>query len=324
MIISRAPFRISFFGGGTDFPVWYQNNNSLIISTSIDKYCSIIGRKFPKFFEYANRISWSKIEEVSDIRDIEHPTIRAYLNYIEKSGFEFIHTGDLPARSGLGSSSAFSAALINLTSDLNGSSLKHRQIATQSINLERNIMKEAGGVQDQISCSHGGFNKIRLGDHSDYKIDKIKIKDQALHEFQSSLMLFFTGITRNSFEISIQHEKNIDKNYKDLVEITDIAETALGIFENNFNLKEIAQLLDLGWQKKRLLSSGVSSNELDDIYDTAKSAGAIGGKLLGAGGGGFFIFVVPPNKQAQVRNSLYKLLEVDFNFENIGAKLIKV
>ena len=324
MIISRAPFRISFFGGGTDFPDWYEKNNTLIISTSIDKYCSIIGRDFPKFFEYSNRISWSKIEEVSDIKDIEHPTIKAYLNYINKSGFEFIHTGDLPARSGLGSSSAFAAALINLISNLNGDNLDQSQIAKESINLERNTMKEAGGVQDQIACAHGGFNKIRLDDHCDYKIDSIKIEDQALNEFQSSLMLFFTGVTRNSHAISKTHEKNLDKNYKELVEITKIAEIALKIFENNFNLKEIGQLLDLGWQKKRLLNSGVSTNNLDDIYKTARSAGAIGGKLLGAGGGGFFLFVVPLNKRVHVRNSLSKLLEVDFNFEDIGAKLIKI
>jgi D-glycero-alpha-D-manno-heptose-7-phosphate kinase len=324
MIISRAPFRISFFGGGTDFPHWYEKNDTLIISTSIDKYCNIIGRKYPQFFEYSNRISWSKIEEVSDIQDIEHPTIKAHLNYINKSGFEFIHTGDLPARSGLGSSSAFAAALINLTSNLNGVNLNQNQIALESINLERNTMKEAGGVQDQIACSHGGFNKIRLGKHRDYKIDNIKIKDQALHEFQSSLMLFFTGVTRNSFEISKIHGKNLEKNYSELVEITKIAETALEVFEGNFNLKEIGQLLDLGWQKKRSLSACVSSDELDDIYNIARSAGAIGGKLLGAGGGGFFLFAVPLNKQAYVRKSLNKLVEVDFNFENLGVTLVNI
>ena len=324
MIVSRAPFRISFFGGGTDFPYWYEKNETLIISTSISKYCNIIGREYPQFFEYSNRISWSKIEEVSDIQDIEHPTIKAHLNHIKKSGVEFIHTGDLPARSGLGSSSAFAAALINLTSNLNGVNLNKNKIALESINLERNIMKEAGGVQDQIACSHGGFNKIRLGKHQDYEIEKIKIKDQALDEFQSSLMLFFSGTTRNSFEIAKMHNKNLDKNYNKLFEITELAEAALGVFENNFNLKEIGQLLDISWQKKRELSAGVSSDELDAIYNTATSAGAIGGKLLGAGGGGFFLFVVPLNKQAYVREALHKLVEVDFNFENLGVTLVQI
>lgn len=324
MIISRAPFRISFFGGGTDFPHWYEENDSLIISTSIDKYCNIIGRKYPQFFEYSNRISWSKIEEVSNIQDIEHPTIKAHLNNINKSGFEFIHTGDLPARSGLGSSSAFAAALINLTSSLNGVNLNQNQIALESIDLERNMMKEMGGVQDQIACSHGGFNKIRLSGHGDYKIDNVKIDGKALHEFQASLMLFFTGITRNSFEISKIHNKNLDKNFSELVEITQIAETALEVFEGNFNLKQIGQLLDLGWQSKRSLSSSVSSDELDDIYNTARSAGAIGGKLLGAGGGGFFLFVVPPNKQAYVRKSLNKLVEVEVTFEDLGVTLVEI
>jgi len=324
MIISRAPFRISFFGGGTDFPDWYKNNETLIISTSIDKYCNLIGRKYPKFFEYDNRISWSKIEEVSDISKIEHPTIKAYLNYINKSGFEFIHTGDLPARSGLGSSSAFSASLINLISNIENIKLNKKDLALKSINLERNIMDEAGGVQDQIACSHGGFNKITLNKNNDYELEPVRIDKEACNNFQSSLMLFFTGITRNSFEISKKHQNNLTQKEKELKEITDIAKVALNIFENNFDLEEIGNLINLSWQAKRSISTGVTSEKLDNIYNLAKSGGALGGKLLGAGGGGFFLFIVPQNKQEIVRGLLSNLVEVNFKFENMGAKLINV
>jgi D-glycero-alpha-D-manno-heptose-7-phosphate kinase len=324
MIISRAPFRISFFGGGTDFPDWYKDNETLIISTSIDKYCNIIGRKYPKFFEYENRISWSKIEEVTDIRKIEHPTIKAYLNYLKKSGFEFIHTGDLPARSGLGSSSAFSAALINLISNIENIKLNKKKLALESINLERNIMNEAGGIQDQIACAHGGFNKIILNKSNDYKLEPVKIDKEACDNFQSSLMLFFTGITRNSFEISVKHQNNLAQKEKELKEITDISKVALNIFENNYDLEELGNLINLSWQAKRSISTGVTTNELDNIYNLAKSGGALGGKLLGAGGGGFFLFIVPENKQEIVRELLSNLVEVNFKFENIGAKLINV
>ncbi len=323
MIISRAPYRVSFFGGGTDFKEWYSEHGSSIISTSIDKYCSVIGRKLPKFFDFENRVVWSKIEQVSDVNEIAHPTLKAALNYYNKSGFEFIHTGDMPARSGLGSSSSFSVALLNLLAALDGNKKSATELANQAIFLERQLMSEPGGIQDQIAASYGGLNKISIGKDGTFIVKPVQITSKNLKIFNNSLMLFFTGITRSSMHLSSQQRENINSNEKILEETEKLTRTAIDAFENNFSIEKIGELLCHGWELKCASNKNITSSFLNEIYSKAMIGGALGGKLLGSGGGGFFVFVVPEDKKQKVRCALSELLEISFNISSLGAHIVE-
>jgi len=323
MIISRTPFRISFFGGGTDYPVWYRKNGGAVLATTIDKYCYISCRDLPPFFDHKYRILYSKIENIKKISEIEHPSVRATLGFMKNTrGLEIHHDGDLPARSGLGASSAFTVGLLNCLYTLEGKKPSKLRLATEAIHIERDLLQESVGSQDQVLASFGGFNKIIFGSNDRIKIEPLCILPSRLENFHSHLMLYFTGLTRFASEIAKEQIKNTPQKEKELFRIRELVDEGEKILTGRKDLSEFGELLDEGWKIKRELSDKITNPQIDEIYETARKAGAIGGKLLGAGGGGFMLFFVAPEKQKKVREKLKKLLFVPFEFENYGSEII--
>jgi len=324
MIISRTPFRISFFGGGTDFPAWFRENRGAVLSTAIDKYCYISCRYLPQFFEHKYRIVYSKIENIKVIRDIEHPAARAVLTWLKcDKGLEIHHDGDLPARSGLGSSSSFTVGLINAIMALNGRYISSAKLADCAIHIEQNILKENVGLQDQIAVAYGGFNRIEFKTDGSYDVTAIILSPERRQVLESNLMLFFTGLSRFSSDV----EKSKINNYKnrevELRKMMELVNESIDILNGpDRYLLEFGKLLDEGWKYKKSLSDKVSLPVIDQVYDTALKAGAIGGKILGAGGGGFLLLFVPPENQPRVREQLKDLIHVPIRFENAGSKIV--
>lgn len=323
MIVTRTPFRISFFGGGTDYAAWYQEHGGVVLSTSIDKYCYISCRYLPPFFEHKYRVVYSKIENCKTIDQIEHPAVRAVLGYMQCNiGLEIHHDGDLPARSGLGSSSSFTVGLLHALSALKGNYIANQDLASQAIHIERDIIKENVGSQDQVSAAHGGFNRIEFLRDGSFRVDPVVLRQERLEEFQSHLMLFFTGLSRFASDIAKSKIDNLKNRAAELQRMTESVHEAIRILQSDASIEEIGRLLDQNWKYKRSLSDKVSSPEIDQIYEAAMKAGAIGGKLLGAGGGGFMIFLVKPALQKKVREALSHLIHVPFRFENNGSRVV--
>lgn len=323
MIITRTPFRISFFGGGTDYAAWYQEHGGIVLSTSIDKYCYISCRYLPPFFEHKYRVVYSKIENCRTIDQIEHPAVRAVLTYMQCNiGLEIHHDGDLPARSGLGSSSSFTVGLLNALSALKGNYIANSDLASQAIHIERDIIKENVGSQDQICAAHGGFNRIEFLRDGSFRVDPVVLRQERLEEFQGHLMLFFTGLSRFASDIAKSKIDNLKNRAAELQRMTESVHEAIRILQSDAPIEEIGRLLDQNWKYKRSLSDKVSSPEIDQIYEAAIKAGAIGGKLLGAGGGGFMVFLVKPALQKKVREALSHLIHVPFRFENNGSRVV--
>lgn len=323
MIITRTPFRISFFGGGTDYAAWYQEHGGIVLSTSIDKYCYISCRYLPPFFEHKYRVVYSKIENCRTIDQIEHPAVRAVLTYMQCNiGLEIHHDGDLPARSGLGSSSSFTVGLLNALSALKGNYIANSDLASQAIHIERDIIKENVGSQDQICAAHGGFNRIEFLRDGSFRVDPVVLRQERLEEFQDHLMLFFTGLSRFASDIAKSKIDNLKNRAAELQRMTESVHEAIRILQSDAPIEEIGRLLDQNWKYKRSLSDKVSSPEIDQIYEAAIKAGAIGGKLLGAGGGGFMVFLVKPALQKKVREALSHLIHVPFRFENNGSRVV--
>jgi D-glycero-alpha-D-manno-heptose-7-phosphate kinase len=322
LIISKTPFRISFFGGGTDYKDWYTENGGKFLSMGIDKYCYLNCRDLPPFFSYNNRIVWSKIEQVLKSSEIVHPTVRNCLEVLKMENLEIQHNGDLPARSGLGSSSSFCVGLLNALHRMQGKNCSHYELAKQAIEIERVIMNEAGGIQDQIAVSYGGLNYVNIKNDGDFSLEKIILEKEKKSEFEHSLMLVFTGVFRNSFEIAEDKIKNITKRSIELENISRITNEAKNSFASSSFLRDFGGLLNETWHNKKKLSSKVSNNEIDEIYKTAIDAGAYGGKLLGAGSGGFMVFVVPKSNRINVENSLAKLIKVPIRIDDSGSTII--
>jgi D-glycero-alpha-D-manno-heptose-7-phosphate kinase len=323
MIVTRTPFRISFFGGGTDYPAWFQEHGGVVVATTIDKYCYISCRYLPPFFEHKYRIVYSRIENVVDPAEIQHPAVRAVLQYMGcKDGLEIHHDGDLPARSGLGSSSSFTVGLLNALKALNGNYISNEDLATLAIHIEQNVIKENVGSQDQISAAYGGFNRIEFLRDGGFRVSPVILHKDRLEDFQGNLMLFFTGFSRIASEIAKSKIDNISQRKKELTRMKEMADEAISILQGNDSLDEFGHLLDQGWQYKKKLSDKVSTAEIDQIYKAAREAGAIGGKLLGAGGGGFMLFFVRPEDRPRVRERLNKLIHVPFRFENSGSRVV--
>lgn len=323
MIITRTPFRISFFGGGTDYPTWFQEHGGVVVATTIDKYCYISCRYLPQFFEHKYRIVYSKIENVVDPAEIQHPAVRAVLQYMDcKEGLEVHHDGDLPARSGLGSSSSFTVGLLNALKALEGRYISNEELASLAIHIEQNVIKENVGSQDQVSATYGGFNRIEFLRDGVFRVDPIILHNDRLESFQNNLMLFFTGFSRIASEIAKSKIDNIPQRKAELTRMKEMANEAIAILQGNGALDEFGRLLDQGWQCKKSLSNKVSTAEIDQIYAAAHEAGALGGKLLGAGGGGFMLFFVRPEDQPRVRERLNKLIHVPFRFENSGSRVV--
>lgn len=323
MIISRTPFRISFFGGGTDYPIWYEDHGGAVLSTTIDKYCYLTCRYLPPFFEHKHRIVYSKIDTVNRINDIRHPAARAILKFMKiKIGIEAHHDGDLPARTGLGSSSAFTVGLLNSLYALKGVMPTKHRLAKEAIYVERHLLQENVGSQDQVAVSYGGFNKINFERDGSFSVEPIILNKNRLNELESHLMLFFTGFSRTASSIAKKQIKNTVHKKNELAKIHSLVDEAKNILTNSSDITEFGKLLYESWLLKKSLTDKISTPEIDSIYDMAISAGATGGKLLGAGGGGFTLFFVKPELQERVKKKLNKLLFVKFRFENQGSQII--
>lgn len=323
MIITRTPYRISFFGGGTDHPVWYEQNGGAVLSASINKYCYISCRFLPPFFKHKHRIVYSKQEEVNKINDIDHPSVRESLRYVGlKQGLEIHHDGDLPAMSGLGSSSSFTVGLLHALYGLKGEIKNKRQLALDAIHVEQNMIKEKVGSQDQTIAAFGGFNKIDFGGDQKITITPVTISADRLNEFQNHLLLFFSDFSRKASEIETEKLKNFKDKSIELKAIAAMAEEGVNILKGRKNLNDFGKLLHEGWKIKRSLAPIVSTIKIDDLYEAGLKAGAIGGKLLGAGGGGFMLFFAPPEKHRKIKEKLNKFLAVPFRIEYSGSQII--
>lgn len=324
MIITRTPFRISFFGGGTDYPGWFREHGGAVLATTIDKYCYITCRRLPPFFEHKHRIVYSHIENVQHIDDIEHPAVRAVLNWANiAEGLEIHHDGDLPARSGLGSSSSFTVGLIHALQGLRGQMANKENLARDAIHIEQNLIGENVGSQDQVSAAFGGFNRIEFYRNDSFDVAPIILPTHRLDELQSHLMLFFTGFSRIASEVAKSKIDNLKNRENELKRMAEMVDEAISILHSPVqSLEDFGRLLDASWQYKRSLSERVSTAEIDAIYEAAMSAGAIGGKILGAGGGGFMLIFAKPDRQAAIRDRLKDLVHVPFNFENAGSRVV--
>lgn len=322
MIISRTPFRISFFGGGTDYPVWYKENNGAVLATTINKYCYISCRYLPPFFEHKSRIVYSLIENVRKISQIQHPSARACLEFMKiKKGIEIHHDGDLPARSGLGSSSSFTVGLLHALYAIKGIMPTKRQLALDAIYVEQELIKENVGSQDQVLAAFGGFSRIEFGGDRHVLVKQITLSKEKIEKLQSHMMLFFTGLSRTASDIADEQIKNTHKNKKELKLMYQMVDEAINIL-NSGKVKDFGKLLHESWQLKKRLSKKISNSYIDDIYNTARRYGTIGGKLLGAGGGGFIILFAEPHKQNKIKKMLKKLLLVPFRFDDLGSQII--
>ncbi|MFC1964274.1 kinase [Chloroflexota bacterium] len=323
MIISRTPFRISFFGGGTDYPVWFRENGGAVLGTTIDKYCYITCRYLPPFFEHRHRIVYSQTESVRDIEEIRHPAVREILRYMGVTeGVEIHHDGDLPARTGLGSSSAFTVSLLHALYALKGVMPSKMQLAKEAIHIEQGILKENVGCQDQVFASFGGLCRISFYGDGDIEIKNVDMKVKRLDALQDHLMLFFTGLSRTASEVAGEQIKATPGKKRELSEMYAMVDEAAGILNSDKDLADFGKLLHESWQLKRSLTAKVSTLYTDFLYEKALQAGATGGKLLGAGGGGFIIFFVRPEQQTSVREALRGILNVPFRFENSGSQII--
>jgi len=322
MIISRTPFRISFFGGGTDYAPWFKEHKGAVVATTIDKYCYISCRYLPPFFEHKSRILYSKIELIKKIDDIRHPAVRECLRFMQiRQGIEVHHDGDLPARTGLGSSSAFTVGLLNSLYALKGIMPTKDQLAREGIYVEQQLCNENVGCQDQTLAAYGGFNYIEFGGDNHLRVRKVTMPDHRLKLLQNHLMLFFTGFSRTASKVAKHQIKNIPAKQRELHTMMDMTRQAMHIL-NGDDLKPFGKLLDASWRIKRTLSKKVSTSHIDQMYEAAIRAGALGGKLLGAGGGGFVLLFVPPERRKRVREKLKKFLEIPFKFEFSGSQII--
>jgi D-glycero-alpha-D-manno-heptose-7-phosphate kinase len=323
MIITRTPFRISFFGGGTDYPPWFHKHGGTVLATTIDKYCYITCRRLPPFFDHKHRIVYSNIETVNEIDQIVHPAVRAVFGWAEvEEGLEIHHDGDLPARSGLGSSSSFTVGLINALKGLGGERSSKVQLASDAIHIEQNIIGENVGSQDQVSASYGGFNRIDFHRDDTFSVEPVILKTERHNELQDHLMLFFTGFSRIASEIAKSKIDNFQNREHELTRMVEMVDEALDILnEGRRPIEEFGELLDVTWQYKKSLSDRVSTPEIDQLYEAGIQAGAIGGKILGAGGGGFLLLFAKPERQPSVREALEELIHVPFRFDNSGSRV---
>jgi D-glycero-alpha-D-manno-heptose-7-phosphate kinase len=323
MIITKTPYRISFFGGGTDFPFWFSENGGSVLSASIDKYCYISCRHLPKFFDHNYRFVYSAIENINQISDIKHPAIKGVLEWMKwDEGIEIHHDGDLPARSGLGSSSAFTVGLINALNALKGNYTSKLDLARDAIHVEQKVINEVVGSQDQIAVAYGGFNRIDFFNENSFSVNPVIVQKNRLTALEDHLLLFFTGVARFATEIEKAKVENFSSRHAELTKMKEMVPQAIDILTSqDKSLSDFGYLLHETWQYKKSLSAKVSTPEIDTVYADALAAGAIGGKVLGAGGGGFILFFAPPEKHEAIKNKLSNLIHVPFNFEFSGSSV---
>ncbi len=323
MIISRTPFRVSFLGGGTDYPAWYRHHGGAVIATTINKYCYITCRHLPPFFEHKLRLVYSKIENCNSLDEIVHPSIRETARYMNVDrGLEIHHDADLPARCGMGSSSSFTVGLLHALYALQGQMPSRRQLALEAIHVEQDLMKETVGSQDQVCAAYGGLNHVTFLRNGEIAVRPVIMPQERVNEFSDHLMLFYTGIKRTASEIAQGYVEDLDKKRAQLRMLKGLVDEGLNILSGGQDINAFGQLLHEAWQLKRGLSAKTTNSEVDGIYQSAIAAGALGGKLTGAGGGGFMLLFVPPDRQSGVKKALEKLIHVPFHLESSGSQII--
>ena len=326
MLISKTPFRISFFGGGTELPHWYENNCGAVNSTTINKYCYITCRCLPPLFQYKHRLVYSSIEAVNKTNEVIHPGIRGVFQFLNVSkGLEIHHDGDLPARAGLGSSSSFTVGLLNVIQAMYGQRQDAQTLAQQAIYVERTVLGELVGSQDQVAASYGGFNHICFYQDGSFGVKRLSLKSAAKNILNDHLMLVFTGIRRHASEIEKTKIRNISTNRVNLDRIANLVlEAEKELIQGTFDVSNFGEMLHETWEQKKALSREVSTGPIDELYEIARASGAIGGKLLGAGGGGFLLLLAPPKHHISIKKALEKLCFIDFKFEEEGATVISL
>jgi D-glycero-alpha-D-manno-heptose-7-phosphate kinase len=324
MVITRTPLRISFFGGGTDYPVWYREHGGAVLATTIDKCCYLTCRRLPPFFEYHSRISYSKVENVASNNTIEHPSVRACLQFLGmEEGVEVHHVADLPARTGLGTSSAFTVGLLLGLYALRDQMRDKHTLATEAIHVEQDLIQEAVGAQDQVSAAYGGFNRINFNRDGTIEVNRITAPQSRFAELEQHMALYFTGFSRTASEVAQEQLKmtpHKEKELRTMLQFVDEGEAILT--DPRRSLDDFGRLLHESWQIKRTLTQKITNANIDEIYQAGLGAGALGGKLLGAGGGGFMLFFVPPERRQELRVRLKNLLHVPFCFSNKGSQVV--
>ena len=324
MIITRTPFRISFFGGGTDYPAWYKENGGAVLSTTINKYCYNSCRYLPPFFDYKYRIRYSMREETQSISEIKHPSVRECLKFLNiDKGIEMVHTSDIPARSGVGSSSAFTVGFLHSLHALKGKIVTKRQLAREAIDIEQNIIKENVGSQDQVATAFGGLNKIEFGGEQEFYVYPITVSNGKLALLQDHLMLFFTGFSRYASDVAGEQIKKISEKKKELQLMKEMVDEAINILNGGTDdITDFGNLLHESWKIKKGLTKLITTSEIDNIYERVINAGAMGGKLVGAGGGGFILLFAKPELQPRIKEELQNLVYVPFRFDSLGTQVI--
>lgn len=324
MIITSTPLRISFFGGGTDYPIWYREHGGAVLASAIDKRCYITCRRLPPFFEYHSRVSYSKVENVRRNDEVEHPSVRACLHHLGiDEGVEIHHVADLPARTGLGTSSAFTVGLLLGLYALKEQMRDKHALAADAIHVEQDLLQEAVGAQDQVSAAYGGFNRINFLTDGSIEVNRVLASQNRLAELEQHMALYFTGFSRTASEIAQEQLKVTPQRKSELHMMLQLVDEAEAIIGNpNRSLDEFGQLLHESWQIKRTLTKKITNASIDAIYEAGLSAGALGGKLCGAGGGGFMLFYVPPERREALRDRLKNLLCVPFGFSNRGSHVV--
>ena len=323
MIISRTPFRISFFGGGTDYPAWYRHHGGSVLATTIDKYCYLSCRYLPPFFDHRIRVVYSKIEMCQTAEGVAHPAVREVLKYLQvERGIEIHHDGDLPARSGMGSSSAFTVGLLHALHGLHGRMPGKHQLAVEGIAIEQDRLRENVGSQDQVLAAYGGFNHVVFYPNDRISVVPITLKPERVDELNSHLMLFYTGIKRTASDVAQSYVNNLEARGEEVNLLSEFVDRGIEILAGGKSIRLFGELLGEAWQAKKKFSPMVSNPQVDEIYREALAAGAVGGKLMGAGGGGFILLFAPPGKHAEIKKRLEKLIWVPFRFEYSGSQII--
>lgn len=323
MIITKTPFRMSFFGGGTDMESFFREHGGAVLSTTFDKYCYVNVRHLPQFFDWSTELTYSKIERASSIDDIEHPAIRNAMKMLDMHEIRLAYEADLPARSGLGTSSSFAVGMLNAFYALKGKYADKKRLADEAIYLERVLCQEAGGWQDQIAAAFGGMNRIEFNKDGTYDVKPIIIHPDRKKKLNNNLLMFFTGFTRFSSDLQKANQAGYDEKVKLLQQMYTLVDDAERVLEDKHSdLDDFGRLLDTTWRLKRQTGGAITTNSIDALYETGIDAGALGGKLLGAGGGGFLVFYVQPEKQTAVKEAMKDLLYVPFQFEDGGTRVI--
>ncbi len=324
MIISRTPHRISFFGGGTDYPSWYLEHGGKVLGAAIDKYCYITCRELPPFFRHKHRIVYSSIETVNNVNEIQHPSVKETVKYLKiEQGLEIHHDGDIPARSGMGSSSAFTVGLLKTLYALSGKVISKEELYREAIHIEQNLIEENVGSQDQVWAACGGLNTIEFLQNGEIIVEPIVMKEDHLRSFENKFMLFFTGLSRNASVIAQEQIQNTYRNTNELLKMKELVDEAYKILTSGEgDFIDFGRLLNETWQLKRKLSSKITTRDIDGVYETAVKNGAIGGKLCGAGGGGFIVFYVEEENQEKVKKALSSFLHVPFKFDFSGSEIM--